>query len=150
METAPIPSWVMRVQPGKTPIESSSVPGPHFVQSEHGARTEWVDEGHTTHTRLAVATNMNMSTETNEHSHTSTEHGKSKLCSLFRPLFHVGSFISVRISRRGAGRMLSHGLLLHVEGVLSHYEYILSDGERWSVQHLIRYKDTTKLGVAGP
>ncbi len=88
--------------------------------------------------------------QASQHGHASDEWGKSQLCISFRLLFHVGSLVSARQSSLCAGQQLNGSLPLHVEQVFGRYEYILLDGEHWSVWHLTRYKEITKSGTMGP
>ncbi len=118
---------VKRIRTGNnisTPSGCVSVPGANLTQSKHVPRAEHVDGRK--HTPLTVDEGLDPHTV------------QTILCKL---LFPVGSLVLARMTHGTRGLMPSRNLM-HVEMVLGRYDYILSDGKRWSARRLIRIRRT--------
>ncbi len=114
-----------------TPPGCISVLGPSLAQSVPRPRAERVTGRE--HALPAVDKKMCM------HVAKHAQANATPQCNQFKPLFSVGSVILARMSHHLKGLMLSRNPM-HIEEALGHYDYILSDGNRWLARCLIQVR----------
>ncbi len=128
-DSTPVPGTVMRVMLKKTPSEPLPVAEPQLEQNTCRLRTEQVHGK--VHTDLTGA-----------HSCTAKKCSRPQWHRSVKPLFRVGSLVLAQRSRKDTGR-LPDTEPMTVKWALGRYDFILSDGNRWSARQLVQCRRST-------